>query len=105
MSNSDHEGMTHREHGTMAGHNHGAHAAHPDQAGHTGHDKHAGHSVAMFRDRFWISLLLTIPTLVWGHMLQRAISFSPPHFPGSQWIPAVFGTAVFLYGGTPFIRG
>ncbi len=70
-----------------------------------GHDKHAGHTVAMFRDRFWISLLLTIPTLVWGHMLQRAISFSPPHFPGSEWIPAVFGTAVFIYGGTPFIKG
>src|SRR6476469_10911438 len=69
------------------------------------HDKHSGHSVAMFRDKFWISLLLTIPTLVWGHMLQRAFTFSPPHFPGSEWIPAVFGTAVFLYGGTPFIKG
>ena len=28
------------------------------------HDKHAGHSVAMFRDRFWLSLLLTIPVVV-----------------------------------------
>jgi Cu2+-exporting ATPase len=69
------------------------------------HDRHGGHSVAIFRDKFWISLLLTIPTLVWGHMLQRAFTFSPPHFPGSEWIPAVFGTAVFLYGGTPFIKG
>jgi Cu2+-exporting ATPase len=69
------------------------------------HDRHGGHSVAIVRDKFWISLLLTIPTLVWGHMLQRAFTFSPPHFPGSEWIPAVFGTAVFLYGGTPFIKG
>jgi Cu2+-exporting ATPase len=69
------------------------------------HEKHSGHSVAMFRDRFWISLLLTIPTLVWGHMLQRAFSFAPPSFPGVEWIPAVFGTAVFIYGGTPFIKG
>ena len=59
----------------------------------------------MFRDKFWISLLLTIPTLVWGHMLQRAFGFSPPQFPGAHWIPAVFGTAVFFYGGTPFIKG
>ncbi|HLE56216.1 MAG TPA: heavy metal translocating P-type ATPase [Rhodothermia bacterium] len=59
----------------------------------------------MFRDKFWISLLLTIPTLVWGHMLQRAFAFSPPPVPGAEWIPAVFGTAVFLYGGTPFIKG
>jgi Cu2+-exporting ATPase len=71
----------------------------------SGHDKHAGHSVAMFRDKFWISLLLTLPTLVWGHMLQRALGYTAPHFPGSQWLPAVFGTAVFAYGGMPFIEG
>jgi len=72
---------------------------------HGGHDKHKGHSVAMFRDKFWISLLLTIPTLVWGHMLQRAFGYTPPAIPGASWIPAVFGTAVFLYGGRPFIQG
>lgn len=59
----------------------------------------------MFRDKFWISLLLTIPTLVWGHMLQRAFGYTAPHFPGAHWIPAVFGTAVFVYGGWPFIQG
>lgn len=64
-----------------------------------GHDKHAGHSVAMFRDRFWIALALTIPTLVWGHMLQEALGYRAPALPGARWIPAVFGTAVFLYGG------
>jgi len=84
---------------------HEGHAHHPGAAGHMPHDKHAGHDVAMFRDKFWISLLLTIPTLVWGHMLQRAFAFAPPHFPGAEWIPAIFGTAVFLYGGTPFIKG
>jgi Cu2+-exporting ATPase len=72
---------------------------------HASHDKHAGHSVAMFRDKFWISLLLTIPTLVWGHMLPRAAGFSPPHFPGARWIPAIFGAAVFFYGGVVFLRG
>jgi Cu2+-exporting ATPase len=59
----------------------------------------------MFRDRFWLSLLLTIPTLIWGHMLQGALGYTAPVFSGSRWIPALFGTAVFLYGGTPFIRG
>ncbi|HEX6433342.1 MAG TPA: heavy metal translocating P-type ATPase [Gemmatimonadales bacterium] len=72
---------------------------------HTGHDKHAGHSVAMFRDKFWISLLLTIPTVIWGHMLQRAFGYRPPAIPGAGWIPALFGTAVFLYGGRPFLQG
>ena len=88
-----------------------AHAAHTHHAtadahgGHEAHDKHAGHSVAMFRDKFWISLLLTVPTLVWGHMLQRVFGYHAPMFPGSQWIPAVFGTAVFAYGGWPFLQG
>ena len=90
---------------------HAGHAPHPDHDAHTahdahaGHDKHAGHSVAMFRDKFWLSLLLTLPTLVWGHMLQDALGYTAPHFPGSMYIPAVFGTAVFLHGGWPFIRG
>ena len=88
----------------------GAHGTHPgqDPSGHNqhaGNDRHAGHSVAMFRDRFWISLLLTLPTLVWGHMLQRALGYTAPTFPGSQWIPALFGSATFIYGGIPFLRG
>jgi Cu2+-exporting ATPase len=80
-------------------------ATRADPRSHAGHDKHAGHSVAMFRDKFWISLLLTLPTLGWGHMLQSALGYTAPHFPGSHWIPAVFGTAVFLYGGWVFIQG
>jgi P-type Cu2+ transporter len=80
-----------------------AHATGSDP--HAGHDRHAGHSVAMFRDKFWITLLLTLPTLVWGHMLQRALGYTAPAFAGSRWIPAVFGTAVFFYGGRVFIQG
>jgi P-type Cu2+ transporter len=78
------------------------HEGHPSGAG---HDKHAGHSVAMFRDKFWLALLLTIPTLIWGHMLQRVLGYRAPPFPGSSWIPPLFGTVVFLYGGWPFIQG
>ena len=85
-------------------HDHGPRHDPPHDA-HAGHDRHAGHSVAMFRDRFWISLLLTLPTLFWGHMLQGALGYRAPAFPGSRWIPAVFGIAVFAYGGVPFLRG
>ncbi len=84
---------------------HGEHGSRPAELEHRGHDAHAGHSVAMFRDRFWLSLLLTIPTLIWGHMLPRAFGFHPPAFPGAGWIPAVFGTLVFVYGGRPFLDG
>jgi Cu2+-exporting ATPase len=80
----------------------GASGRHP--SGHT-HDRHAGHSVAMFRDRFWLALLLTLPTLVWGHMLQGALGYVAPRFSGSEWITAVFGALVFGYGGWPFLQG
>ncbi|HET6340792.1 MAG TPA: heavy metal translocating P-type ATPase [Gemmatimonadota bacterium] len=59
----------------------------------------------MFRDRFWLSLVLTIPTLVWGHMLLQITGWQAPAFPGSEWIAPVFGTAVFLYGGRVFLQG
>ena len=85
-------------------HHHGHDTEVPVEPGYPEH-KHAGHSAAVFRDRFWVSLLLTIPTLVWGHVLQRAFGYTPPAIPGIRWIPAVFGTAVFLYGGRPFIQG
>jgi Cu2+-exporting ATPase len=59
----------------------------------------------MFRDRFWLSLALTIPILMWGHMLPALTGFSPPTFPFSQWIAPIFGTAVFFYGGWVFLQG
>jgi Cu2+-exporting ATPase len=81
-------------------HGHGTHAGHEG-----GYEKHEGHSVGMFRSKFWIALLLTIPTLIWGDMLQELVGFRPPMFPGSQWIAPVFGTIVFFYGGWVFLQG
>jgi P-type Cu2+ transporter len=75
---------------------HGESAAHP---------RHEGHSVAMFRDRFWITLLLSLPTLVWSGMVQHMVGFSAPVFLGSAYIPVLFGTAVYVYGGLVFLKG
>lgn len=94
-----HAGHDHASHGT-----HTAHAAHAGHAAH-GHDAHADHSVASFRDRFWISLLLTLPTIVFGHMLAELTAYQPPHFAGSEWIAPLFGTLVFIYGGRVFLQG
>src|SRR5688572_14098960 len=78
------------------------HAGHGESGA---HDRHEGHSVAMFRDRFWITLLLSFPTLVWSGMVQHMVGFSAPVFPGSAYIPALFGTAVYVYGGLVFVKG
>jgi len=59
----------------------------------------------MFRKKFWVALLLTIPTLVWGEMITHALGFTPPAVPGARWIPVVFGIAVFFYGGWVFLQG
>jgi Cu2+-exporting ATPase len=59
----------------------------------------------MFRRKFWISLLLTIPAMLWGEMIPRAFGFTAPAFPGSRWIPLLFGSAVFFYGGLVFLQG
>jgi len=59
----------------------------------------------MFRNKFWFTLLLTIPTLVWGEMIPRVLRFTPPAVPYARWIPVVFGTAVFFYGGWVFLQG
>ncbi len=80
-------------------------AAPAASAGPAGHDRHAGHSVAMFRDRFWLSFVLTIPVLIWSHDLQEWLGYMAPAFPGSDLLGAVLGTAVFLYGGPVFLRG
>src|SRR5215472_2190621 len=83
--------QSHAEH-TMAGHQ-------------MGHDRHARHSVAMFRDKFWWALVFTIPVVVWSADVQHWLGYAAPSFPGSKWIPAIFGTGVFAYGGIVFLRG
>jgi P-type Cu2+ transporter len=58
----------------------------------------------MFRQRFWISILLSIPVLVYSPSIQEWLGYTAPVFPGSAWITPVFALIVFLYGGTPFLQ-
>ena len=81
------------------------HAGHTIPNAHGGHDRHAGHSVAMFRDKFWLSFALTIPVVFWSTDVQHWLGYTAPSFPGSKLIPALLGTVVFAYGGLVFIRG
>ena len=90
----------HHEHGGGGHDAHGGgHEAHG--GGHGGHGDH----VAMFRSRFWLSLLLTIPVVGFSRMFGDLLGYMPPTFPGSALISPVLGTVVFLYGGWPFLTG
>jgi len=59
----------------------------------------------MFRDRFWVALVLTVPVLVWAESLQEWFGYTAPVLPGSGLIAPVLGTVVFAYGGWPFLSG
>jgi P-type Cu2+ transporter len=93
--------MRHSDH-TQASDPHGGHKM-SDM--HGSHDRHAGHSVAMFRDKFWLSFALTIPVVFWSTDVQHWLGYTAPSFPGSKFIPAILGTVVFVYGGLVFVRG
>jgi Cu2+-exporting ATPase len=71
---------------------------------HEGHDKHAGHSVSMFKNKFWLSLLMSVPVLAYSESIQEWLRFSSPEFVGSTYIPFIFSTAIFFYGGMVFLK-
>ena len=78
---------------------HENHTAHGDHGG--GHGDHA----AMFRTKFWLSLVLTIPAVIYSHMLQDLLGYTAPMFWGHGWVAPILGTIVFLYGGPVFLKG
>ena len=81
------------------------HAGHKISDAHARHDRHAGHSVVMFRDKFWLSFVLTIPVVFWSTDVEHWFGYRAPSFPSSKLIAPIFGTVVFVYGGLVFIRG
>jgi Cu2+-exporting ATPase len=70
---------------------------------HASHTDHSGHE-RMFQTRFWISLVLSTPVIVFSPMIQKLLSFSIPAFRGAEWIPFLFALVIFGYGGIPFIK-
>jgi len=74
---------------------HDAHGQH--HADHSGHEQ-------MFRTRFWWSLLLSLPVLVYSPLIQQTLNYKAPQFSGSNWIPFIFSLVIFAYGGLPFLK-
>lgn len=86
---------------SVMAHDHGAMDEH---AGHGGaHADHTGHE-KLFRRRFWVSLILSVPVLLYSPLVQRLLGFSMPAFPGSRWAAPIFAVIVFIYGGVPFLQ-
>lgn len=77
--------------------------AHHEHGGENGFDKHAGHTTNIFKRRFWVSLVLTVPVVLYSGILQTLFGFVPPAFTGREYVPAFLGSAIFFYGGWIFI--
>ena len=84
---------------------HDTHDKHSSADKHGGHDKHAGHDLGMFKQRFWICLILSIPVLYFSEMFQEWFNYSAPSFTGDQLIAPILGTIIFVYGGSVFLLG
>jgi len=72
---------------------------------HDGPNHHAD-MAADFRMRFWISLVVTLPILVLSPMLQTLVGLREAiRFPGDMYVLFGLSSAVFWYGGWPFLKG
>ncbi len=94
----NHHAMKHDDHVE------GDHSMHvKDLNQHEHHTDHTGHE-QMFRTRFWVSSIISIPVLVFSPFVQETLRFSMPTFPGSNWITPIFAVIIFFYGGLPFLQ-
>ncbi|MDQ3702846.1 MAG: HAD-IC family P-type ATPase, partial [Chloroflexota bacterium] len=66
---------------------------------------HAGHGGAMFARPFWVSLVLTLPVLLYAEHIQMLLGYSAPAFPGSRWLEPILASVIYCYGGWAFLSG
>lgn len=70
---------------------------------HDSHNTHAGHSVNIFKAKFWVSLILSILVVAYSDISDKLFDYSVPEFFGSGYLPFVFSSVIFFYGGWVFI--
>jgi P-type Cu2+ transporter len=92
-------------HGNHNGHGQQPNAEHNGHDEHAGHDKHAGHSPKLFKRRFFICLVLTLPVLYFAPMLQTWFNYKAIQFSGVEWVIPIFSTIIYFYGGWVFLKG
>ncbi|MCB2212291.1 copper-translocating P-type ATPase [bacterium] len=93
------------QHGQGGHDGHGGHDSHNEHEGHDHHDHHAM-MIRDFRRRFWVSIVLTLPILALAPMIQQWLGLGDAiAFPGDSWVMFALSTALFFYGGWPFLKG
>ncbi len=77
-------------------------------ADNSNHHNHAGHSsmIGNYRKRFWISLVVTLPILIFSPMIQHVLGIRELfQFDGENYLLFALSTFVFFFGGWPFLKG
>ncbi|ADR22049.1 heavy metal translocating P-type ATPase [Marivirga tractuosa] len=97
------ESKKHENHSGHEGHGHSSHSGHNPGHGEMGHDHHKM-MIEDFKKRFWISLVLTVPILVFSPMIQGFFGYEWL-LPGNAYILFGLSTIVYFYGGWPFLKG
>ncbi len=90
----------HHHHPEETEHSHSNHS-------HGSHDEHHGghhHHLADYRNRFIVSIFISIPVLILSPMIQSWLGFSIS-FPGDKYVLAALASFIFIYGGHPFLKG
>ena len=68
-----------------------------------GHDHHQM-MIEDFKKRFWVTLILTIPILIFSPMIQMFFGYEWL-LPGNPYILFVLSSIVYFWGGLPFLKG
>ncbi len=98
-SHEEHQGSHDHESHDHQSHDHGNHGSHD-------HGSHHAHMLKSFRRKFFVCLVLTVPILVLSPTIQEWFGFSGAvDFPGQLWLLLGLSTAVYIYGGMPFLQG
>lgn len=92
----------------MGLHHSHSHQDHMHQVPHGSHT--AGHNhekmIEDFRNRFWISLILTIPVLLLSPMIQKFLGLGTALvFENDKYVLFGLSSIIFFYGGYPFLKG
>jgi len=105
-----HSGGVHKvqERGSGGGHGEADHGetghSHGNGSGDHGKGDHHAHMLQDFKNRFFVSLAITVPVLVLSPMIQAFFGFDLT-FPGSFRLLFALSSFVYFYGGWPFLKG
>jgi len=84
---------------------HGTHSKHEHNGGHDQRSHHAM-MVADFKRRFLVSLAITVPVLILSPLIQELLGIQDIiAFPGDAYVLWGLSSAIFAYGGYPFLKG